>query len=207
VLNNSFTPGTPTVKGLRAGIKAEGLEEGGDVRFDVRSTGAEDRTVAPLAAELGRENPDVIVAIGEKETRAAKAAAPETSVVFIQIPDPVAIGLVTSIARPGGRLTGIADLRTDLVPKRLELAKELMPNLRRVLGEGSGNTPLPSGDQPPGSCAGCSVVLHGRQGPEVGRIQTGRVAEAAEALAQVSHGVQHAPVGGWCDVENDVVGV
>jgi ABC-type uncharacterized transport system substrate-binding protein len=89
VLNNSFTPGTPTVKGLRAGIKAEGLEEGRDVRFDVRATGAEDRTVAPLAAELARENPDVIVAIGEKETRAAKAAAPETPVVFIQIPDPV----------------------------------------------------------------------------------------------------------------------
>src|SRR5919198_4644011 len=48
-------------EGLRAGIKAEGLEEGRDVRFDVRSTGAEERTVAPLAAALARENPDVIV--------------------------------------------------------------------------------------------------------------------------------------------------
>ncbi len=133
VLNNSFTPGTPTVEGLRAGIKAEGLEEGRDVRFDVRSTGAEDRTVAPLAAAIARETPDVIVAVGEKETRAAQAAAPKTPVVFIQIPDPVAIGLVTSVARPGGHVTGVADLRTELVPKRLELAKELMPNLRRVL--------------------------------------------------------------------------
>jgi len=133
VLNNSFTPGTPTVEGLRAGIKAEGLEEGRDVRFDVRSTGAEDRTIAPLAAALAGENPDVIVAVGEKETRAAMAAAPKTPVVFIQIPDPVAIGLVSSVARPGGQVTGVADLRTELVPKRLELAKELMPNLRRVL--------------------------------------------------------------------------
>ena len=48
-------------EGLRAGIKAEGLEEGRDVRFDVRSAGAEERTVAPLAAALARENPDVIV--------------------------------------------------------------------------------------------------------------------------------------------------
>jgi putative ABC transport system substrate-binding protein len=133
VLNNSFTSGTPTVEGLKAGIKAEGLEEGRDVRFDVRSTGAEERTVAPLAAALARENPNVIVAVGERETRAAQAAAPATPVVFIQIPDPVAIGLVASVPRPGGQVTGVADLRTDLVPKRLELAKELMPNLRRVL--------------------------------------------------------------------------
>ena len=133
VLNNSFTPGSPTVKGLRAGIKAAGLEEGRDVRFDVRSTGAEERTIATLAAALARENPDVIVAIGEKETRAVTAAAPQTPVVFTQVADPVAIGLVTSVARPGGRVTGVSDLRTELIPKRLELAKALMPNLRRVL--------------------------------------------------------------------------
>jgi len=133
VLNNSFSPASPTVKGLRAGIKAEGLEEERDVRFDVRSTGADDGKIAALAGALASENPDVIVAIGEKETKAATAAAPRTPVVFIQIPDPVAIGLVTSVARPGGHITGVADQRTDLVPKRLELAKELVPNLRRVL--------------------------------------------------------------------------
>jgi ABC-type uncharacterized transport system substrate-binding protein len=102
------------------------------VEFDVRSTGADEGKITPLAAALARENPDVIVAVGEKETRAVKAAAPQTPVVFVQIADPVAIGLVTSVARPGGRVTGVADLRSDLVPKRLELAKELMPNLRRV---------------------------------------------------------------------------
>src|SRR5262249_42539338 len=133
VLNNSFVPGSPTVMGLRAGIKAEGLEEGRDVKLDVRSTGADEGQVATVGAALARETPDVIVALGEKETRAAQAAAPEPPVVFIQVPDPVGIGLVTSVARPGGHVTGVADLRTDLVPKRLELAKELMPNLRRVL--------------------------------------------------------------------------
>ena len=133
VLNNSFSPASPTVQGLRAGIKAEGLEEERDVRFDVRSTGSNDGKIAPLAAALARENPNVIVAIGERETKAALAAAPETPVVFIQIADPVAIGLVTSVARPGGHVTGVASLRTELVPKRLELAKELVPNLRRVL--------------------------------------------------------------------------
>lgn len=126
-------PETPTVKGLRAGIKAQGLEEGRDVRFDVRSTGGDERTIGTLAANLAEENPDVIVTMGEKETRAANAAAPRIPIVFTQISDPVAVGLVTSIARPGGHLTGVSDLYTDLVPKRLELAKELVPNLRRVL--------------------------------------------------------------------------
>src|SRR5215475_13960507 len=64
VLNDTFTLASPTVTGLRAGIKAEGLEDGRDVRFDVRSTGGEETKVAPLAADLVRENPDVIVALG-----------------------------------------------------------------------------------------------------------------------------------------------
>jgi len=133
VLNSSFQPNPPTVKGLRAGLKAEGFEEGRDVRFDVRSTGGDERTIATLAATLANENPNVIVTIGERETRAASAAAPRAPIVFTQISDPVAVGLVASIARPGGRLTGISDLFIELVPKRLELAKELMPKLRRVL--------------------------------------------------------------------------
>jgi putative ABC transport system substrate-binding protein len=133
VLNNAFVPGSPPVMGLKAGIKAEGLEEGRDVRFDVRSTGSEVKKTALLAAELAKENPDVIVAFGENETQAVKAAAPQTPIVFTQIADPVAIGLVSSVARPGGNVTGVANLFAELVPKRLELAKELMPNLRRVL--------------------------------------------------------------------------
>ena len=133
VLNNAFGPGNPPVMGLRAGIKAQGLEEGRDVRFDVRSTGSEEKATAAHAAALARENPDVIVTIGENETRAAKAAAPQTPLVFTQVADPVAVGLVTSVARPGGHVTGVSNLFTELVPKRLELAKELMPNLRRVI--------------------------------------------------------------------------
>ena len=133
VLNDTFTLASPTVTGLRAGIKAEGLEEGRDARFAVRSTGGDETKVAPLAAALVRENPDVVVALGERGTRAAMAAAPQIPVVFMQISDPVAAGLVSSVTRPGGSVTGISNLRADLVPKRLELAKALMPNLRRLL--------------------------------------------------------------------------
>jgi ABC-type uncharacterized transport system substrate-binding protein len=133
VLNNTFNPAVPVVKGLKAGLKTEGIEEGRDVRFDIRSTGGDERTAVTLAAALASDNPAVIVTVGEKETKAASAAAPRTPIVFTQISDPVAAGLVASIARHGGRLTGVTTLFSELVPKRLELAKELVPNLRRVL--------------------------------------------------------------------------
>src|SRR5262245_54145444 len=133
VLNNSFTPGAPVVKGLKTGLKTEGIEEGRDVRFDIRSTGGDERTAVTHAAALANENPAVLVTVGEKETKVASSAAPRTPIVFTQISDPVAAGLIASIARPGGRLTGITTLYTELVQKRLELAKELVPNLRRVL--------------------------------------------------------------------------
>src|SRR5207249_2199 len=115
---------TPPIMGLKAGLKAEGLEEGRDVQFDIRSTGSDEKKAAALAAALAGERPNVIVAIGETETRAAKAAAPQIPIVFTLVADPVAAGFVASVARPGGHLTGISDLFTELVPKRLEVARE-----------------------------------------------------------------------------------
>src|SRR5262245_11267549 len=87
VLNNACVPGSPPVMGLKAGIKGQGLEEGRDVVFDVRSTGSDEKKAVELAEALAKEKPDVIVAIGENETMAAKAAAPSTPIVFTQVAD------------------------------------------------------------------------------------------------------------------------
>jgi putative ABC transport system substrate-binding protein len=133
VLSPGFTVADPTLKGFRAGLEAAGLVEGRDVALDVHLTVGGEVSAAKLATALVNRNPDVIFAPGEAETNAAKAAAPLVPVVFVRISDPVAAGLVTSLARPGGRLTGVTDLHAELVPKRLELARELMPKLRRVL--------------------------------------------------------------------------
>ena len=133
VLNNAFLPGTPPINGLRAGIKAEGLEDGRDVKFDIRNTGSDDKKTVELAAALAKEQPHVIVTVGAAEAKAARTAAPQIPIVFMLVPDPVADGLVASIARPGGHLTGISNLYTELMPKRVELARELVPNLRCVL--------------------------------------------------------------------------
>jgi ABC-type uncharacterized transport system substrate-binding protein len=133
ILNGEPSVATPVIDGLKAGLKAEGLEEGRDLVFDIRPTLGEEAAATKLAAAVASGNPDLIFTVGEHETRAASEAAPRTPVVFTRIGDPVAVGLVASLSHPGGHLTGLSDLVVDLVPKRLEIAKELVPNLRRVL--------------------------------------------------------------------------
>ena len=83
----------------------------------MRPTGALGR-----AAELVDLKVDVIVAIGD-EVRFAKDATRTIPIVFVVYADPVGLGLVTSLARPGGNLTGLTSIGTDLIPKRLELLK------------------------------------------------------------------------------------
>ena len=134
VLDGGFSVGGPTLKGLKEGLKAEGLVEGQDFLLDIRLTRGGEESPTRLAGELASGNPNVIFTTGEVQTKAAAGAvAPRVPIVFAQVSDPVAEGLVASMARPGGRLTGVSDLFADLVAKRLELARELLPNLRRVL--------------------------------------------------------------------------
>jgi putative ABC transport system substrate-binding protein len=94
-----------------------------------------------LAAELVRLKVDVIVTGGATVTRAAKEATTTIPIVFLQDPDPVGNGLVTSLARPLGNITGLSAMSVDLVGKRLELLREVLPKLFRlaVLGN-SANT-------------------------------------------------------------------
>ena len=90
------------------------------------------RTAPARAAELLRLKVDVIVTSGATDTRAAKEATATIPIVFLQDPDPIGNGLVTSLARPGGNITGLSSLGADLSGKRLELLKETLPKLSRV---------------------------------------------------------------------------
>src|SRR5215468_983730 len=90
-----------------------------DLAVDIQPTQGEPASAVKIAAVVAQGNPDVIVTVGEHEARAASSAAPRIPVVFTKIGDPVAVGLVVSLAHPGGQLTGISDLIVDLVPKRL----------------------------------------------------------------------------------------
>jgi putative tryptophan/tyrosine transport system substrate-binding protein len=75
---------------------------------------------------------DLIFTVGEAATRAAIAATPTLPIVFAGVGDPVAAGIVTAVAHPGGNVTGVSGLETELAPKRLEILKALAPTVRRV---------------------------------------------------------------------------
>ena len=96
-----------------------------------------EKAPAASAAELVHLKVDVIVTGGASVTRAAKEATSAIPIVFLQDPDPVGNGLVTSLARPAGNITGLSSMTVDLTGKRLDLLREVLPKLSRlaVLGQ------------------------------------------------------------------------
>jgi len=117
---------------LWAGLRELGYTEGGNISFEHRSAeGAYERLPA-LAAELVGLKVDLIVATGTPAAQAAKAATRSIPIVVVGAGDPVATGLVPSLARPGGNLTGTSNISPPLIVKRLELIKEALPATRRA---------------------------------------------------------------------------
>jgi putative ABC transport system substrate-binding protein len=121
----------PSLDTLREGLRVLGYEEGRNLRLDWRNLPDEDAANA-TAREFTRDRVDLIVAFENQTARAAKAATSEIPVVFLHVTDAVAEGLVKTFARPGGNLTGFV-YNAVSPAKRLELFKEVVPGLRRVL--------------------------------------------------------------------------
>lgn len=132
ILNEAWAANHPAVEGLKAGLRELGLEEGRDVTFDIRFTEGNPEATPVAAAALVKAGVDLIFASSEAATQAAKAATLQIPIVFTLVGDPVAAGIVAKLAQPGGNLTGISSLTTELVPKRLEALKTLIPTIRRV---------------------------------------------------------------------------
>jgi putative ABC transport system substrate-binding protein len=132
VINAAYAASHPTVEGLKAGLKELGVEDGRDVTFDIRfSEGKLD--AMPAAAEaLAKAGVDVIFTSQEAATQAARGATRTVPVVFTLVGDPVGAGIVSALAKPGGNVTGISGLQTELAAKRLEVLRTLAPTIRRV---------------------------------------------------------------------------
>lgn len=128
---NSRAPGeaAPLVAAFRNGVGESGYVEGRNVAIDYRwAEGHYDRLPA-MAADLVNRRVDVIAATGgPNSAQAAKAASSTVPIVFATGTDPVATGLVGSLARPGGNVTGFTIMNVELIPKRLELLTELVPH-------------------------------------------------------------------------------
>jgi putative ABC transport system substrate-binding protein len=121
----------PSLDGLREGLKALGYEEGKNLQLDFRNL-ADEAAARAVARELVKQRPDLIVAFENQTLRAAKAATSEIPVVFLHVTDPVGVGVVKSLAHPGGNMTGFIALG-NAPTKEVELFKQLVPGLRRLL--------------------------------------------------------------------------
>ena len=131
-LTDSWGP-TPGMVGLRDGLKELGYREDKDFVIGVRFTQGDVAALSTAARELVQQGVDILFTSNPASTKAAQAATKEIPIVFYNAGDPVGLGLIQSFARPGGNITGITDIDLELDSKRLEVFKEMIPGLKRVM--------------------------------------------------------------------------
>jgi ABC-type uncharacterized transport system substrate-binding protein len=128
---------TARMEAFRQGLRELGYEEGKNIVIEWRFGDGKVDRLSGLATELVGLKVAVIVTGGTGPTRAAKAATSTIPIVMAQDNDPVASGVVASLARPGGNITGLSNFAPELSSKRLEILREVVPNLSRVAVLGS----------------------------------------------------------------------
>ncbi len=131
-LTASWGP-TPQLVALRDGLVELGYRENEQFVIGVRFTQGDLAALPTTARELVQYGVDLIFAHREHAAKAAQMATSRIPIVFVGVNDPVGLGLVQSFARPGGNITGVTDLGLALGPKRLEVFREIIPGLKRVL--------------------------------------------------------------------------
>jgi putative ABC transport system substrate-binding protein len=129
---STFTDPKTGPSAVRQGLRNLGYIEGQTVVIAARWAEGKDERLPALAAELVRLPVDVILALGPLEARAAKQATTTIPIVFDSVGNPVGVGLVASLAHPGGNVTGLSSSSADLNGKRLEWLKEVAPRITRV---------------------------------------------------------------------------
>ena len=126
-------PYKAVVDGLRDGLRQLGYEEGKQILLEIRDTKSDPKLVEEAARTFERERVNLIYAVTTSVATAVKNVTSKSPIVFAVGSDPVGSGLVQSFGKPGGRLTGVQYSTTDLTGKRLEILKEILPKLSRVV--------------------------------------------------------------------------
>jgi putative ABC transport system substrate-binding protein len=128
---DSNNPG-PQIEAIRQGLRDLGYIEGKNIQVEYRYTEGKNDRIPGLVAELVQLKVDVLVVRSQPAIRAAKQATKTIPIVMVTTQDPVALGFIDNLARPGGNITGVTTLQRELSGKRLELLKEAVPGISRV---------------------------------------------------------------------------
>ncbi len=131
----------PRLDAFQQGLRELGYVEGKNIIIERRHADGKSDHLPALAAELVRLKVDIIMGQGGQSIRTAQSATKTIPIVMIAVSDPVSLGFVASLARPGGNITGLSTQAPELGGKRLELLKEIVPKLSRVAVLGDRNSP------------------------------------------------------------------
>jgi putative tryptophan/tyrosine transport system substrate-binding protein len=128
----SAAAAAPRLEAFRHGLRELGYLEGQNLLIEYRHEGGGFERLPTLVAELLGHKPDVLVVVTTNAAQATTHATTTIPIVFMGVTDPVTAGLVDSLARPGGNITGITNMGAILTSKRLELFKEMLPTVSRM---------------------------------------------------------------------------
>ena len=179
---------------FREGLRELGYLEGRDVAIELREAGGNNEQLAALADELVRLNVDVILAVNTPAAQAAKKATATIPIVITRVADPVKSGLVASLSRPGGNVTGLSFIPDEVAPKQLELLKEILPRISRVAvlwyADNPGGAIIASGMESASAQLGVQVLRLPVRGPsDFPGALLAVIEDGAEALAVVDDAV------------------
>jgi putative tryptophan/tyrosine transport system substrate-binding protein len=138
---NSGVMATALRDGLIQALGQRGHSVGRDLLVESRTAEGQMDRLPPLAKELVASRVDLVVAFSEMAARAVKGDTTTVPIIVVGAPDPVESGLVASLNRPGGNITGVSDMASELSSKRLEILKEAVPGLKRVAMLWNANDP------------------------------------------------------------------
>ena len=139
ILSQDLQPGL--LETFRDELQNKGYVEGSDISIELRNAAGQNERLPALADELLKLKVDVIVAVNTPAVQAAKKATKTVPVVMMRVADPVKSGLVDSLARPGGNITGLSFMPEALGPKGVELLHEMLPKATRMAALYQGNNP------------------------------------------------------------------
>ncbi len=138
----SSQPTPEMLSALRDGLRTYGYLEGQNLSIDVRWPQGTFEQIPGFAAELVNANVDVIIAWASPATAAARRATSTIPIVMVGVADPVESGFIANLARPGGNITGVRNMASDLTGKQVQLLVELVPGITRIIVLGNPDNPV-----------------------------------------------------------------